>query len=165
MVERSTRSARSSIAVRSSEEGTQNQDSRQGASSISWSTTFQSDRVNVQAPMSLNRMRQLIEEEALSAEQVQVLNARIRELTKGPVLKQKPKPSSEVSPRNACVRNAMGLVRLRRRPSYAASQTWLSWPYLRVLLRVVCVAFLVLFAWPSCFLFMLHVICPVRCLG
>ncbi|ODQ75299.1 hypothetical protein LIPSTDRAFT_36270, partial [Lipomyces starkeyi NRRL Y-11557] len=53
-----------------------------GASPISRSTTFQSDTVDVQAPMSLNRMRQLIEEEALSAEQVQILNGRIRELTK-----------------------------------------------------------------------------------
>ncbi|KAK9311373.1 hypothetical protein V1524DRAFT_442705 [Lipomyces starkeyi] len=55
MVERSTRSAGRSIVVRSSEEGTQSQESRRGASPISRSTTFHSDTVDVQAPMSLNR--------------------------------------------------------------------------------------------------------------
>jgi hypothetical protein len=137
MVGRSTRLADRTITRASQEandsqvssENTQ-QDEVAGASPVSVSTNLDSDTVDVQAPMGLNRMKQLIEEEALTAEQLQILNDRIRELTRareGTLQSRDESDNDDDKPRKRRADHDLKYTNIRELKLGATLKQWTNW--------------------------------------
>ncbi|ODQ70998.1 hypothetical protein LIPSTDRAFT_333480 [Lipomyces starkeyi NRRL Y-11557] len=137
MAGRSTRLADRTITLASQEandsqvssENTQ-QGEVAGASPVSVSTNLDRDTVDVQAPMGLNRMKQLIEEEALTAEQLQILNDRIRELTRareGTLQSRDESDNDDDKPRKRRADHDLKYTNIKELKLGATLKQWTNW--------------------------------------